>query len=187
MGKLRMMVLAGTALALLITLPASAADTAVSDPRDVRGKLDLKEVRRSGNERLTWRMITYERWRVTDIWSAGSLAVDLDTRGDEHPDYYVLLEPTHTDMKARLFRDRRQKDDYEIGKLKAWRKDQKSASFQIPFRRLTVGNEHTTYSWRAQTLFNGNSHCHDVCFDLVPQSEAWVVEPFPGSSPVPDL
>ena len=187
MRKVRTRVLAGTALALLITLPSTlpaiAADSAVSDPRDVRGKLDLKEVRRSGNERLTWRLITYERWRVTDIWSAGVLVVDLDTRGDERPDYYVLIEPTHTNMKARLFRDRRQKDDYEIGKLKAWRKDQKSASFQLPFRRVTVGIEHTTYSWRAQTLFNGNGRCRQVCFDLAPQSEAWVVEPLPGVEP----
>lgn len=184
MRKLRTTVLAGTALALLIVLaaalPATAAGTTVPDPRDVRGKLDLKEVRRSGNERLTWRMITYERWRVPDIWSVGSLVVDLDTRGDERPDYYVVIEPTHTNMKARLFRDRRQKDDYEIGKLKAWRKDQKSASFQLPFRRVTVGGARTTYSWRAQTLFNGNGRCSQVCFDLAPQSEAWVVEPLPG-------
>ena len=187
MRKLRTAVLAGTALALPIVLgavfPAAAASSTVSDPRDVRGKLDLKEVRRSGSERLTWRMITHERWSVTDIWSTGSLVVDLDTRGDERPDYYVLIEPTHTNMKAKLFRDRRQKDDYQIGKLKAWRKDQKSASFQLPFRRLTVGGDRTTYSWRAQTLFNGNNHCHDVCFDLAPQSEAWVVEPLPVLEP----
>src|SRR5665811_910014 len=31
----------------------------------------------------------------------------------------------------------RKKDDYLIGKLKAWRKDHKSASFQLPFRKLT--------------------------------------------------
>lgn len=183
MRKLRTTVLAVTALALLITLPAAAAKTAVSDPRDVRGKLDLKEVRRSGSERLTWRMITYERWRVKDIWIAGFLVVDLDTRGNEHPDFYVLIEPTHTNMKARLFRDRRKKDDYEIGKLKAWRKDQKSASFRLPFRRLTVADARTTYSWRAQTLFNGNDRCSQVCFDLAPENEAWVVEPLPGVAP----
>src|SRR5665811_483248 len=77
----------------------------------------------------------------------------------------------------------RKKDDYLIGKLKAWRKDHKSASFQLPFRKLTVGNDRTTYSWRTQTLFNGNAHCHNVCFDLAPQNEAWVIEPLPIVEP----
>lgn len=183
MSELRRAVLAGTALVLLVALPATAAVTTVTDPKDVRGKLDLQEVRRSGDERLTWRLITYERWRVKEIWSTGFLTIDLDTRGDERPDYYVLIEPTHENMRARLFRDRRQKDDYQIGKLKAWRKDQKSASFQLPLGKLTVSDDRTTYSWRAQTLFNGNSHCRDVCFDLAPQSEAWVVEPLPLVEP----
>ncbi|MPZ68401.1 MAG: hypothetical protein GEU71_02605 [Actinobacteria bacterium] len=164
---------------LLSAAPASAAKMEISDPNDVRGKLDLRRVIRSGEDKLTWRLITYKGWSVKEIWSVGTLVVDLDTRFDSAPDYYVTIFPTHDKLKARLFRDRKNKKDYQVGKVKVWRKNRKSASIQLSLSRVKVGDDRATYSWRAQTLYYGSSACSDVCFDMAPQNDAWVTEPLP--------
>lgn len=182
MKALKLLTLATTATILLAAAPAGAAKMAISDPNDVRGPLDLKEVIRSGNNKLTWRLITYGKWRVAGIWSEGTLVVDLDTRFDAAPDYYVTIFPTHNRLKARLFRDRKTKKDYQVGKVKVWRKNGRSASIQLSLSRVNVGDDRATFSWRAQSLFNGSSGCREVCFDMAPQNGAWVSEPLPVES-----
>ena len=179
MKVLKSIPLVATIAVLLSAVPAHAAKMEITDPNDVRGKLDLRRVTRSGEDKLTWRLITHDGWSVKEIWSVGTLMVDLDTRFDTAPDYYVTILPTHDQLKARLFRDRKNKKDYKVGKVRVWRKDRKSASIQLSLSRVQVGDDRTTYSWRAQTLFNGSSGCKDVCFDLAPQSDAWVTEPLP--------
>ncbi len=179
MKFLKLVPLVALIAVVLGATPASAATMEISDPNDVRGKLDLRQVIRSGEDKLTWRLITYKGWSVAEIWSVGSLVVELDTRFDTAPDYYVTIFPTHDKLKARLFRDRRNKKDYQIGKIKVWRKNGKSASIQFSLNRVKIEEGRTTYSWRGQTLFNGSVGCSEVCFDMAPQNDAWVTEPLP--------
>lgn len=164
---------------LLSAAPAGADAMEITDPNDVRGKLDLRKVIRSGENKITWRLFTHDGWTIKEIWSVGTLVVDLDTRFDAAPDYYVTIFPTHEKLTARLFRDRKNKKDYQVGKVKVWRKSKNSASIQLSLSRVKVADDRTTYSWRAQSLFNGNSRCRSVCLDLAPDDDAWVTEPLP--------
>jgi len=182
----RGLVLALSALVAALSLVPWFAQASHRDPKDgndTKGLLDVKRVIVQGREKPRWETRTYARWTVKRIWDRGFVFVYLDTFGDERFDYYALIRGDVNHMTATLFRDRREKQDLDIGSLKAWRKDKRSVVVRIPLRKMNFPETRLTYRWRVQTIFTGSS-CRRGCFDLVPNSGA-ISEPIPGREPTP--
>lgn len=175
-------VLGGLILALVVVpLFASARHGGLTDLRDTDGLLDIKEVRLHGGGARTWKVITFGRWGTDRVFDRGYALVNIDARGDEHFEHYVLVRSVGTRMKAELFRNRRHKPDYSLGSLKVWRADRRSVSVRLPLRKLRIGAGRTFYRWYAQTLMTGNQ-CPRVCIDRAPDEgsvEELLVEPSP--------
>jgi hypothetical protein len=159
---------------------AHARPVTVPDPNDARGALDIRRVRKLGDERPLWRINTYRRWRATRIYDRGYLLVYLDTFGGEHFDYRALVYVDRARVKARLFRDRARKRDFRVSYLDAWRRGLRSASVRIPLRKTIIPEARESYRWYVQTLFSG-TRCRRVCYDLAPGREG-VEEPLDPSS-----
>jgi hypothetical protein len=160
---------------------AAAAPIQLNDPEDVKGVLDVRQVRKTGDQSPVFKFITYEGWTVKKIWSRGFLMVEFDTRGDERVDFYALISPTHEHLDGELVRDRRDKKDYVVANFGVWRKSRKSASFRIMLSKMTFGSSRVEYGWRAYTIWN-NGNCMQACFDLVPDDGLYY-EPVPLPTP----
>jgi hypothetical protein len=156
-----------------------------SDPNDARGLMDVKELRVSGRTVRRFRVITFPRWKAADIRDRAFVMVSFDTFGDSRFDYYALAQSTGSQMEGRLFRDRKRKKDYSIGRLDTWRASKNSVSIRVRIGKMRWPAARDFYRWRVQTLFTGNS-CQRVCFDLAPNSGA-VTTFRPGASPTPTI
>ena len=165
----------------LVPSLAEANHAPASDGNDVRGLLDIKKVAIQGSERKRAKVITHKRWTADRMQDRGYVLVYLDTFADERPDYYVLIRSTGSEMKAKLYRDRKTKDDYIVGSTKAWKAEKSSVSVRLPLRKTQWGKTRTFYRWNVLSLFSGR-RCKRVCFDRAPQGTA-VEEPRPEIPP----
>ncbi len=165
----------------LVPSIAEANHAPVSDGKDVRGLLDIKKVAIQGGERKRAKVITHKRWTADRMQDRGYVLVYLDTFADERPDYYVLIRSTGSEMKAKLYRDRKTKNDYIVGSANAWKAEKSSVSVRLPLRKRQWGKTRTFYRWNVLSSFS-DRRCKRVCFDRAPQ-EAAVEEPRPGAPP----
>jgi hypothetical protein len=173
------------AAALIAPMFAGAHHERVTDPKDTRGKLDVRSVIVSGAKmRPNWRINTYPRWTARGIWDRGHILVWLDTTGGRGFDYYVLIRSDGNRMTAALFRYRPNRRDVRIAGLRPWRKNQRSVSVRIPLGRVVFGEKRRRYGWQVQTLWMGPKCRNKVCFDFAPNRNA-VMEPIPGVPPKP--
>ena len=185
-AKARIAIVLVVLIGALYPLLAGAKHLDPRDPNDTRGPLDVARVRTSGRIRKPiFRVVTFPRWTAKRIWDRGFVLVFVDTFGDDRSDYYVLVRSVGSQLRARLFRDLRRKRDRNIAVIATWRRNRRSVSVRVPFRKLRVGDNRVFYRWNVQTLFIG-SRCRRVCFDLVPDRGA-VVEPLVEPSPTPTV
>jgi hypothetical protein len=175
-------VVAGVVVVLVAgALAATSHTVRIQDPNDVRGKLDVREVRlRYDPGPATWSVITYQPWIARQIWDRGHFFIFLDTLGDERPEYYAVIHSMRTRLVAEL---RRFYDDLILMRLPVSRTARTSVSVRVPLFKLKFGSARTSYHWSAMTSFVGPV-CQMTCFDLVPNSgepspEQWR----PGMSP----
>lgn len=157
------LVLPLTALPLLLAL-ASHRD--VRDDNDVKGRLDLRRVSIYGRPRV-WNIQTYDGWSRRSIWDRGYLLVHLDTLGGQRFDYYALVSSDGRGMDGVLFRDRREKADYRVAKLAAWRSSQRGVKVRIPLGKTKIGEGRGFFRWQLRTLFTGRG-CRRSCIDFAP-------------------
>jgi hypothetical protein len=165
----------------LVPSVARANHAAVADGNDARGLLDIKKVAVQGGERKRAKVITHKRWTAERMRDRGYVLVYLDTFADERPDYYVLIRSTGSEMKAKLYRDRKTKNDYIVGSTDAWKAEKSSVSVRLPLRKTQWGKTRTFYRWNVLSLFSGR-RCKRVCFDGAPEGTA-VEEPRPEVPP----
>lgn len=179
--------LAGLLAFAAASLPwwAAAAHREVVDGDDVRGLLDIKLVDVEGDQRPTWRIVTYHYWRNHRIFDRGYALVYFDTFGDSRMDHYALVRSDGYRLQAELYRDRRTKPDYIVGALDAWRPGRWSLSVRVPLHRLNIADDRTYYRWSARTLFTSDV-CPRVCIDLAPDAGA-VREPLVQPTPTPSV
>jgi hypothetical protein len=180
------MVVALTALAVggASLFSAHASHVAVDDLNDTRGPLDVRRVELTGQKRPRWKVITWPRWTISDIFDKGYSVIFLDTFSGERADYFILVGSSGSGLYVELFRDRRTKRDLKIADIRrVGRGDRRSFYVRIPLGRLKIGPARTFYRWRVETLFTGE-RCRRVCFDLVPDAGA-IVEPLPIVTPTP--
>lgn len=162
-------------IALALPLTSFASHVDVADPDDTRGLLDVRLVDVDGSSNPRYTILTFPRWSTADVYDLGFLLVYLDTFGDERYDYYVLVRSDGRVMEAVLFRDRKVKQDIEIGEINAYRRTKNGVSVRIPLRALRIGRQRVFYIWRVQTLM-ASANCRRVCFDFVPDAGG-VIEP----------
>jgi hypothetical protein len=165
----------------LVPSIAKANHAPVSDGNDVRGLLDIKKVAVQGGQRKRAKVTTHKRWTADRMRDRGYVLVYFDTFADQRPDYYVLVLSTGSEMKAKLYRDRKSLNDYIVGSTKAWKAEKSSVSVRLPLGKTQWGKSRTFYRWNVLSLFSGR-RCKRVCFDRAPQATA-VEEPRPGAPP----
>ena len=179
--RARVVLLAMT-MVLSSSLLASAFHQDVRDPNDSRGYLDVKKVNTFGSKRHPgWRVVTFPTWTADQIWDKGYFMVLLDTFGSKRVDYFIQVSSYGTGMQARLWRDRENRRDREIGEVKSWRPNKRSIAVRLPLKRLRVRRTH--YRWYVQTLWVADN-CRRVCYDFAPDRRG-VVEPLVRPTPTP--
>ena len=174
-------------VAVLAALPlwALATHADVQDENDVRGLLDVKFVKVSGDEKPRWEFITFGEWTTEAIWDRGYGLVYFDTSGDNRFDKYALVRSDGFGLKGSLWRDRKEGQDVKISNLDVFRRNQKSMTVRVPFRKLDIPERRDFYRWFAETLFTGNN-CRRVCIDRVPD-EGSIFEPLEDPNPTPTV
>ncbi len=176
----------GALVGTSMMIGAVAGHLAVTDDNDTRGLLDVRRVTHTGGERPRWNVITYDGWTKRRLFDVGYVTLLIDTKGNSHPDYYVLAGSFGTRLYGHLWRDRASRPDYKIAKVKVWKASWKKVAIKLPLAKMKIGSRRVVYRWQVETLFTG-PRCRQVCFDLAPDGAA-VVEPLPAPdepSPAP--
>lgn len=157
-------------LALLLVgfpvLLALASHRDVRDANDVKGRLDLRRISIYGHPRV-WNIETHDGWTNREIWDRGYLLVHLDTFGGERFDYYALLSSDGKGMEGVLLRDRAEKRDYRVARLRTWRLSRRGVKIAIPLRKTKIGKSRDFFRWQTRTLFTGK-RCRRSCIDFAP-------------------
>jgi hypothetical protein len=183
----RALVWAGAvALATLtaLGLPALAIHTNQNDPNDTDGRLDVRSVffaHESGPP--TWRFRTFANWSVHEIWDAGYLVLELDTRSDAAIDHFVVVRSDGKRLIATLYRVRNDGRQAVMGTVKTVKGGPRRAWVAVALRKLQIGPFRTSYFWAALTSFSGSA-CPRPCIDRIPD-EGMVEQPLPGVTPSP--
>jgi hypothetical protein len=160
----------------------------VVDPNDTRGLLDVKRVRldHEGGTEVT--VITFDTWTAGSIWDRGNAYVFLDTEGGDNPEYFALVRSIGSDLRASLWRDRRDRRDKLLRRVAVRRKSKDSASVSVPIKSLKFGPHRESYFWWATTTFTAKV-CRRTCVDRAPNDgslEQWRPGMSPSPSPSPD-
>lgn len=165
-------------------LPALAGMTSQQDPNDTSGRLDVRVVRLDGDERPPrWKVVTFGRWTIRQLWDRGDVIVQLDTKGDAAVDHLAIVRSNGRDLLGTLFRVRRDGRLVQIGRIRADKDGPRAASVWIALHRLSIGPNRTSYFWSVLTRFTSGA-CPRTCFDAVPDA-GMLEEPLPGATPTP--
>ena len=176
--------LAVAATIVALALPALGGTTALEDPDDANGRLDVRSVTLDDTGApLGWRVATYRRWTVREIWDRGFVMVQLDTKGDARIDHLAVVSSNGRDLIGTLNRVRRDGRLVEIGRFHADKDGGRAVALTIALHRLSIGAHRTSFSWNVVTSFLGDS-CPRTCFDVVPDT-GMVQQPLPEPSPSP--
>jgi hypothetical protein len=177
---------AAMATALLAALAAGAHDTDLKDPNDVRGKLDVREVRLAhATGAPKWTIATFAEWGAFSMWDRGYLEVLLDTRREEDPEYYVLIRSNRSELEGSLWRLQAVGPDSYLGGVAVTRPSRRGVSVQIGLWRLAFGERRDFYRWRVHTLYTSDV-CRRTCHDYAPNGTS-VLQWRPGRSPSPSV
>ena len=175
--------------AVVLPIWALGDSTSVEDARDTKGLLDVKKVKVEGRVKIPrWTFVTFKPWTKQRIYDRGYATVFIDTFGDPRSDYYALVRSTGTNVAGVLMRDRKNKPDFEMGSLKAWKPGGAKVTVRVPLRRLKVPASRSFYSWWGETLMTGEQ-CPRVCIDRIPDEgtvRMFIVDP-PEPTPTPTI
>lgn len=179
---------------LLVNVAGAAAAlperTIAEDRNDTRGRMDAAEIRYVHQEGLppVWRVSTYGEWKPLDIWDAGFVWIELDTRYNEASDYFVLLRADRNTMRGALFRAARVPGarDAKLADLDVWKRAPRDVAVRLPLRLMVFGERRTTFRWWVVTSFVGEV-CRRTCFDLVPDDQMDAVSQDAPGGPPPEV
>ena len=176
--------LAVAATIVVLALPALGGTTALEDPDDANGMLDVRSITLDDTASpLAWRVVAFGGWTVREIWDRGFVMVQLDTKGDARIDHLAVVSSNGRDLIRTLNRVRRDGRLVEIGRFHANKDGGRAAALTIALHRLSIGPHRTSFSWNVVTSFLGDS-CPRTCFDVVPDT-GMVEQPLPEPSPSP--
>jgi hypothetical protein len=176
--------LAVAATILVLALPALGGTTALEDPDDANGLLDVRSVTLDDTTSpLAWRVVAFRSWTVREIWDRGFVMVQLDTKGDTRIDYLAVVSSNGRDLIGTLNRVRRDGHLVEIGRFHANKDGGRAVALTIALHRLSIGPHRASFFWNVITSFVGDS-CPRTCFDVVPDA-GMVEQQLPEPSPSP--
>jgi hypothetical protein len=173
-------------LAAFLTFGASASarHEPVSDPKDTRGRLDVSTVRLRHDEGPPqWRVVTFARWSIAQIWDVGFFVVELDTTKNEGVDYRVVVRSDGRRLHGTLYRVRRDGTTRALASMAAGKAGSRAMAVRVPLAKLSIGANRSVYRWSVLTLFGG-AGCSRTCIDRVPDAGV-VDQPLPGVTPSP--
>jgi hypothetical protein len=162
----------GTGVLMATFAIAGQPPVQVDDPRDVRGRLDVRQVSfdpRPGTP--VWTIRTFASWRPGEIWDRGFVVVFLDTMGTPKPDFFALIRPLGSRLRATLWRDPRTGRDYELRSLPVTRSSGDEVTVGIPLTAVRIGPSRASFGWWVATMFTGD-RCRRTCVDHVPNQGA---------------
>ena len=175
--------------AVVLPIWALPSSTSVEDTRDTKGLLDVKKVKVEGRVKIPrWTFVTFRSWTKQRVSDRGYATVFIDTFGDPRSDYFALVRSTGTNVAGVLMRDRKNKSDFEMGSLKAWKPGGAKVTVRVPLRRLNVPASRLFYRWWGETLMTGKQ-CPRVCIDRIPDEgtvRMFIVDP-PEPTPTPTI
>jgi len=173
------------AVASLSTMFAQATHQGTNDGNDVKGNLDIREVKTFGQTLdPAWKIIVSSANSERVLRDRGFFLVYLDTFGDGRFDYYALVSSDGSKMLAKLWRDRLNRPDSNLGQLFVRRADKLSVTLRVPLSKVNTGGKgRLTYRWFVKTLYTGE-RCHRVCIDRAPNKGA-LTESNGKQSPAP--
>jgi hypothetical protein len=182
--RLRVVLVATVVALAAAATPAGARHEVVEDPRDTPGRLDVQMVRLRHDEGPPqWRIVTFARWTIPQIWDLGYLVVELDTRADDAIDFRVVVRSDGRRLEATLYRVRRDGATKATGTVPAGKAGGRASAVRVPLRKLEVGSNRLVYRWSVATLFTGST-CPKSCLDRVPDV-GLAEQPVPGVTPSP--
>jgi hypothetical protein len=156
------------AFVVLGAAPAWASHTDLTDPNDVDGRLDLKQVLlRHDADPYVWTLKTFRGWKPREMWDRGFLLIELDTRRDEEVDYIALVRSTGRRLEGVLLGTRRNGRQVRIRDLDAWKAGPDGAGLALPFDAVRFGEGRTSFLWSGTSLFTGSA-CPRTCIDRAP-------------------
>jgi hypothetical protein len=180
------------ALVLAAAPPAHAAleRSIIEDRNDVNGLFDVAEARYVHEVGVPphWRITTYASWRPRQVWDAGFVWIELDTRYDEGSDYYALVRADRDKLVGGLFRIARDPGvpDPRVSSVGISRSSPQDVVITIPLTKMLFGERRTTFRWWVETTFVSD-RCPTTCVDTVPDRVTDAVSqdapggPLPGS------
>jgi hypothetical protein len=172
------------ATVLVVALPAIGGVTALEDPNDTDGRLDVRGVTIDDTDvPIEWRVETFRRWTIREIWDRGYVIVQLDTKGDARIDHLAVVSSNGRALIGTLNRVRSGGRLVEIGRFRVNKAGVRSVAVSIALHRLSIGSHRTSYSWNVITSFLGDA-CPRTCFDVVPDV-GMVEQPLPEPTPSP--
>lgn len=177
------LLVAVTLVLAAVPLFGRASHLDLDDPNDTKGKLDIKRVKTFGADEPGFTVVTFADWTAADIWDRGYVLLYLDTFGGGRFDYFVVASSFGDGMQGRLWRDRAEKPDREIGEVEVWRSERDRISIRLRLAQMRIGEARLTYRWYVQSLWTGDE-CRRTCFDLVPETDG-IIEPLPGATATP--
>lgn len=176
--------LAAAATILVLALPALGGTTALEDPNDTNGRLDVRSVTLDdAASPLVWRVAAFRRWTIREIWDRGFVMVQLDTKGNAGIDHLAVVSSNGRNLIGTLNRVRSDGRLVEIGRLRVSKAGGRAVALSIALHRLAIGPHRMSFFWNVITSFLGDS-CPRTCFDVVPD-QGMVEQPLPGPSPSP--
>ena len=176
--------LAVAATILALALPAVGGTTALEDPDDANGRLDVRSVGLDDTvSPLAWHVSMFRSWTIREIWDRGFVMVQLDTKGDPRVDHLAVVSSNGRRLVGTLNRVRKDGRLIEIGHVHASKDGGRGLEVTIALHRLTIGPHRTSYFWSMVTSYLGDN-CPRTCFDVVPDS-GMVEQPLPEPSPSP--
>ncbi|MDQ3963832.1 MAG: hypothetical protein M3277_07980, partial [Actinomycetota bacterium] len=107
-GRLTLALVVAT-VAAIVASSALADHVVVQDMNDTKGLLDVRRAEVAGAKRPRFKVTTFERWRVAEIFDYGFMLVQLDTISTPRFDYYALVRSDGSRLRASLWRDRTSK------------------------------------------------------------------------------
>lgn len=159
------------ALIAAISPSASANHLVVTDGNDTRGRVDIKRVEMRGLRPRNLIITTQKGWSAYRIYDKGFFLIFLDTFGDTHFDYFILLRSVRTRIKGEIWRHTQDSRDRVIAITQVHKGKPRKVRTSLPLRKMHIGNQRVDFRWYAKSMWIG-SGCRRVCFDRAPNEGA---------------
>jgi hypothetical protein len=133
------------------------------DGNDTGGLFDVARTSIAPGSNLTITISTFKRWTPFEVWDHGFFVITLDTRGDERPDYEVLVRSNSRRMIGHLRSENRQAP---LGPVPVVRPNRRSVRIRITIGRLDFDPSRRFERWQATSVWD-EPPCSRTCFDRV--------------------